>query len=204
MKRLFDITMATVGLIIFAPLMLLIAVIIKLSSAGPILFRQTRVGRDFRPFEIYKFRSMVQDAPSKGAQITFGKDPRITPIGHLLRATKLDELPQLMNVLKGEMSFVGPRPEVPRYVEMFRDDFAQILRVRPGITDPASIRFRDEAAILGAAEDPEREYVENVLPAKIEIAKSYVQQSSLMFDIALIVKTCMKLAADRVARPAAC
>ncbi len=198
MKRGVDILVAATGLICCVPLMLLIAVLVRVGSRGPVFFRQERVGAGFRPFFILKFRSMVPDAPQRGGPITFGRDPRITRVGHFLRQTKLDELPQLINVLRGEMSLVGPRPEVPRYVEMFRQDYEEILRVRPGITDLASIQFRDEAAILGRAEDPEQEYIQHVLPEKIRLAKQYVRQSSFLFDLVLVFKTFFKLAADRV------
>jgi lipopolysaccharide/colanic/teichoic acid biosynthesis glycosyltransferase len=143
MKRLFDIVASAAGLILLSPVMLLTALLIKLDSRGPVFFKQQRVGKGFRPFLIYKFRTMVEDAPQRGSSITVGADPRITRIGRFLRKTKFDELPQLINVLKGDMSLVGPRPEVPRYVEMFRDDYEEILRVRPGITDTASLKYED-------------------------------------------------------------
>jgi len=139
-----------------------------------VFFRQKRMGRGGRPFFILKFRTMVQEAPKRGGPITCGDDPRITRIGRLLRKTKLDELPQLINVLRGDMSLVGPRPEVPKYVEMFRQDYEEILRVRPGITDLASVKFCDEAALLGSAANPEEEYLRRVLPEKIRLAKEYV------------------------------
>jgi lipopolysaccharide/colanic/teichoic acid biosynthesis glycosyltransferase len=175
-------------------LLLLVGIMVKLSSSGPVLFRQERVGRGFRRFKILKFRTMVSNAPKLGGQLTAGKDPRITPIGHVLRKTKLDELPQLVNVLKGDMSFVGPRPEVPRFVEMFRKDYEELLTVRPGITDPASIRYRHESDILGRSPDPETAYVEEVLPEKIALAKEYVSRSSLLFDLRLIFATLLRLA----------
>ena len=137
MKRLFDVVAAAIGLVILSPLMALVALLIKVDSPGPVFFRQHRVGKDFRPFQIYKFRTMVQKAPLRGGLITAGVDPRVTRVGNFLRQTKIDELPQLINVLKGDMSLVGPRPEVPQYVEMFRKDYEQILSVRPGITDLA-------------------------------------------------------------------
>ena len=149
MKRTFDILVAAIGLVLFAPLFLLIAILIKVDSKGPVFFRQLRIGINFRAFEIYKFRTMVQKAPQLGKPITYGHDSRITRAGRLLRKAKLDELPQLINVLKGEMSFVGPRPEVPQYVELFRRDYMEILTVRPGITDLASLKYRDEASLLG-------------------------------------------------------
>ncbi len=148
MKRTLDVIVAMIGLTLLSPLLLVIALLVKLTSPGPILFRQERIGRGFKPFFICKFRTMVADAPNRGQAITVGQDPRITPLGRFLRKTKIDEAPQLLNVLCGEMSLVGPRPEVPRYVAMFRRDYAVILQVRPGITDLASIRYRDEARIL--------------------------------------------------------
>jgi lipopolysaccharide/colanic/teichoic acid biosynthesis glycosyltransferase len=194
MKRLIDIAASTVGLVLLSPLLLTTAALVKFSSPGPVLFRQERVGRGFRPFTIYKFRTMVADAPRLGAAITCGDDPRITPVGRFLRKTKLDELPQLFNVLRGDMSLVGPRPEVPRYVEMFREDFADILAVRPGITDLASISYRNEADILGRARDPQAEYVAHILPDKIRLAKEYRRRSSVLFDLRLIVRTIAAIA----------
>jgi lipopolysaccharide/colanic/teichoic acid biosynthesis glycosyltransferase len=193
MKRTFDILVAAIGLVLFAPLFLLIAILIKLDSKGPSFFRQERIGRNFRAFEIYKFRTMVQKASQLGTPITYGNDSRITPAGRLLRKAKLDELPQLINVLKGDMSFVGPRPEVPQYVELFRRDYMEILTVRPGITDLASLKYQDEAALLGKAENPEEEYVSRVLPDKIRLAKDYLKHSSLFFDVAVIVKTLFQI-----------
>jgi lipopolysaccharide/colanic/teichoic acid biosynthesis glycosyltransferase len=189
MKRIFDILVSAAALMALSPLLILVAAIVKLSSTGPVFFRQERIGRRFRPFWICKFRSMVQDAPSRGAAITFGADPRVTAIGRILRAAKIDELPQLINVLRGEMSLVGPRPEVGRYVEMFHSDYEEILRVRPGITDLASIKYRHEATILGQAADPEQEYLTRVLPEKIRLGKEYVQHASLMLDLRVLWKT---------------
>lgn len=189
LKRSFDIAISATGLLLLSPLLALIAVLVKLSSAGPALFKQTRIGRNFQFFQIYKFRTMVQDAPLKGPAITIGDDPRITRIGKFLRWSKLDELPQLLNVLKGDMSLVGPRPEVDRYVEMFRRDYEEILRVRPGITDLASLRFRHESETLAKATDPEMEYCQSILPEKIRLAKEYIQRSSVIFDLQLICKT---------------
>jgi len=192
-KRALDLVAASLGLILLSPLLLAIALAVRLDSPGPVIFRQRRVGRGFQPFEIYKFRTMVDRAPELGRPLTAGADPRITRLGGLLRATKLDELPQLVNVLKGEMSLVGPRPEVPRYVELFRDQYAEILRVRPGITDPASLVYRDESALLGAAGDPEAEYVARILPHKIALARQYCQQQTLLADIGVILRTCGRL-----------
>ncbi|MGH7829435.1 MAG: sugar transferase, partial [Candidatus Binatia bacterium] len=147
----------------------------------------------FRPFFIYKFRTMVQDAPERGRAITSGDDPRITRVGRFLRRTKIDELPQLINVLKGEMSLVGPRPEVRKYVELFHREYEEILKVRPGITDPASLQFRHETEALGQFENPELEYVRSVLPAKIRMAREYLTRSSFFFDIGLILRTLLRM-----------
>jgi lipopolysaccharide/colanic/teichoic acid biosynthesis glycosyltransferase len=193
MKRTFDIFVAAIGLLLFAPLFLVIAVVIKLDSDGPVFFRQRRIGRNFHGFKIYKFRTMVHGAPRLGKAITYGNDSRITRAGLFLRKAKLDELPQLINVLKGEMSFVGPRPEVPQYVELFRRDYVEILTVRPGITDLASLKYRDEAALLGKAENPEAEYVGRVLPDKIRLAKDYLEKSSVIFDLGVILKTLLQI-----------
>jgi lipopolysaccharide/colanic/teichoic acid biosynthesis glycosyltransferase len=197
MKRAFDITAATVGLVLLSPLLLFVSLLIKLDSPGPAFFRQERIGKGLRPFRIYKFRTMVQDAPAKGGMITFGEDPRITKVGRVLRKVKIDELPQLINVLRGEMSFVGPRPEVRRYVELYCEDYKEILKVLPGITDLASLQYRHEAEILGRCENPEEEYVKYVLPEKIRLAKEYLSQSSLRFDLILILKTVLSLLRSR-------
>ena len=193
MKRTFDAVVSFLGLVLLSPFLLPVAILIKLDSPGPVLFRQQRIGKGFRPFFICKFRTMLQDPCGPGRLITIGDDPRITRVGRWLRKTKIDELPQLFNVLKGEMSFVGPRPEVPKYVQVFHRDYEDILRVRPGITDLASLKYRDEAYLLQKAENPEEEYVSHVLPDKIKLAKDYVQRSSLFFDLGLIFKTMFKL-----------
>ena len=198
MKRVFDAVAAALGILLLSPLLVLAAAAVRLTSAGPVFFRQQRVGRRFEPFWIYKFRTMVEDAPQRGREITAGRDPRITAVGRFLRKTKIDEFPQLFNVLKGDMSLVGPRPEVPRYVEMFRNDYEVILQVRPGVTDLASLKYRDEAALLGRAEDPEEEYVQKILPEKILLAKQYVARSSLLFDLGIIFQTAWKLLGDRL------
>jgi lipopolysaccharide/colanic/teichoic acid biosynthesis glycosyltransferase len=197
-KRAFDILVSVAGLIVLLPLLLLVATAIKLDSSGPVFFRQWRVGRRFRRFGIYKFRTMIDDAFDRGLPITVGQDSRITRVGKILRKTKIDELPQLLNVLKGDMSLVGPRPEVPRYVELFRPDYEHILKVRPGLTDLASLKYSDEASILGQSANPERDYVARLLPDKIRLAKEYIQRSSLLFDVKLIVETIIKLFGHRV------
>jgi lipopolysaccharide/colanic/teichoic acid biosynthesis glycosyltransferase len=193
MKRLLDIVVSLVGLICLLPLMLLVAVLIKLDSSGPVFFRQERIGRGFRPFQILKFRTMLNNAQTKGRLITLAQDPRITRVGRILRQTKIDELPQLINVLKGEMSLVGPRPEVSRYVRAFQKDYEEILKVRPGMTDLASLKYRNEEAILSNSDDPDEEYVSHVLPDKIRLAKDYLERSSFLFDLSVILKTLFKL-----------
>jgi lipopolysaccharide/colanic/teichoic acid biosynthesis glycosyltransferase len=189
-KRVFDLLLAAVGLVLLSPVMLSIALWIKLDSPGPVFFRQLRVGRHGAPFRIHKFRTMRNDPPGLGPQITVGADPRITRSGRFLRRAKLDELPQLLDVLGGTMSLVGPRPEVPRYVDLYpaalRD---KVLSIRPGITDPASIEFRDESAVLARAADPERAYVEEVMPAKLRAAARYVEHRTLLGDLRLIAAT---------------
>lgn len=192
-KRIFDIVLALAGLLFLSPLLLLVALLIKRDSPGPIFFKQERMGKGFQPFLIHKFRTMVRDAPRRGGPITFGADPRVTTVGWVLRRTKIDELPQLINVLRGEMSLVGPRPEVRPYVERFRADYEEILRVLPGITDLASLKYRAETEVLGRSENPEKEYIERILPEKIQLAKEYVRRSSFFFDITLILKTLWKL-----------
>jgi lipopolysaccharide/colanic/teichoic acid biosynthesis glycosyltransferase len=183
---------AFLGLLLLSPFMAAIAALIKLDSRGPVFFRQERIGQAHRTFFIYKFRTMVEDAPKKGGCLTADRDPRITRAGRMLRRTKIDELPQLINVFRGEMTLVGPRPEVPRYVNLFRNDYDEILRVRPGITDLASLKYRDEAPLLAVA-DPERVYLEAILPDKIALAKEYVYQSSFFFDLTVILKTIGKV-----------
>jgi lipopolysaccharide/colanic/teichoic acid biosynthesis glycosyltransferase len=186
-KRLFDIACAATALALLAPLLLALALWVRLDSPGPVLFRQQRVGRDSRPFAILKFRTMQVNAEAAGLQITVGQDPRITRAGSWLRRSKLDELPQLLNVLRGDMSMVGPRPEVPRYVALYPTDVREtVLSVRPGITDLASLAFRDESTLLAQSPDPERTYVEVILPTKLRYACDYVQQRSLWLDLRII------------------
>lgn len=190
-KRLFDIVASALGLLLLMPLLLLVALWVKLDSPGPVLFRQTRVGRHGVPFTIHKFRSMRVEP---GAAITVGEDPRITRSGRLLRASKLDELPQLWDVLRGAMSLVGPRPELPCYVALYPAELReQVLSVRPGITDPASLAFSHEAELLAAASDPEREYREVVLPAKLRLSADYAARASLRSDLRLIARTLLRV-----------
>ncbi|MGN6830454.1 sugar transferase [Paucibacter sp. M5-1] len=190
LKRLVDILLSALGLALLALPLMAIALWVKLDSRGPVLFRQQRVGRFGRPFMIHKFRTMAVDAPARGPQITVGADPRITRAGQVLRRTKLDELPQLWDVLRGAMSLVGPRPEVPKYVALYPDEMRELLlSVRPGITDLASLQYRDESAVLAAAADPERAYVEQVLPAKLALSSRYVREATLLGDLRLILAT---------------
>ncbi len=198
MKRTFDVVVGVLGILLLLPFGVAVALLIKLDSRGPVFFRQERVGRGFRPFFIYKFRTMVEDAPRRGGLITVGEDPRITRVGWYLRKAKIDELPQLINVAKGEMSFVGPRPEVRQYVELFRKDYEEILKVRPGITDLASLKNRDEADVLGRSQDREEEYVNRILPEKIHLAKEHLRRSSFFLDLTLVFKTLLKLVGLRV------
>lgn len=188
-KRLMDLLGAGVGLLLLWPFFLAVALAIKLDDRGPVFFRQERVGRFGRRFRIWKFRTMVMDAEKRGAQVTVGRDPRITRVGHTLRRFKLDEFPQLINVLVGEMSLVGPRPEVPRYVAEYSPEQRVVLELRPGITDPASISFRDEAALLAEKEDPEKAYLEEVMPEKIRINLAYAARASVITDFAMVLKT---------------
>lgn len=192
-KRFFDMFVSLIAIIVLSPFFILIALLIKIGSTGPVLFKQTRIGRNELPFEIYKFRTMVVDAEKLGTQITIGKDPRITKIGHFLRKTKLDELPQLFNVLKGEMSFVGPRPEVPKYTKLYSEQQRLVFTVRPGITDYASIKYRDENELLGNVENPEKVYIEEIMPDKLHLNIEYIQRRSLLEDIKIIFLTVMKI-----------
>jgi len=189
-KRAFDVVAAGLGLALLAPLFVVVAAWIKLDSPGPVFFRQERVGRGGAPFRIHKFRTMRVAAGSPGPAITVGADSRITRAGAFLRRTKLDELPQLIDVLRGDMSVVGPRPELPQYVAAYPPELrAKVLSVRPGITDPASLQFRDESTLLARAADPEREYRDVVLPAKLRLAADYVDQATLAGDLRLIAAT---------------
>ena len=189
-KRIFDLVFSAVALLVLAPCFVLIAMAIRWDSAGPVLFRQERVGRGGRPFLIRKFRTMGADAPLQGPAITIGQDPRITRVGAWLRRTKLDELPQLIDVLCGNMSLVGPRPEVPQYVALYPADLRErVLSVRPGITDPVSLKLADEASVLTASSDPERTYREELLPAKLREAVAYAEQASLWSDLRIIAAT---------------
>jgi lipopolysaccharide/colanic/teichoic acid biosynthesis glycosyltransferase len=188
-KRIFDLFWATVGLLLLWPIFLVVAVLIKLEDRGPVFFRQVRVGWKGQSFRMWKFRTMVVDAERLGRAITVGRDPRITRVGHWLRATKVDELPQLLNVWLGEMSLVGPRPEVQKYVNLYTEDQRRVLELRPGITDLASVKYRRESEVLAAADDPDRTYVEAIMPEKIQINLEYAAQASLLGDFRVILMT---------------
>jgi lipopolysaccharide/colanic/teichoic acid biosynthesis glycosyltransferase len=193
-KRVFDLLMSTLGLLALAPVMVLIALAVRWDSPGEVFFRQERVGRYGKPFRIHKFRTMRQAPSAPGLQITVGADARITRVGHFLRRSKLDELPQLIDVWLGDMSLVGPRPEVPRYVALYPAEMQRkILSVRPGITDVASIEYRDESAVLARAADPEHAYVHEVLPHKLALSARYVDSASLWGDILLIGRTLLAI-----------
>lgn len=200
MKNLLDLVGAAVGLVLFLPVFVVIAIAIRIGSPGPVLFRQSRVGRFGREFDILKFRTMKESAELAGPQLTVGADQRITRIGRVLRRTKLDELPQLWNVLCGHMSLVGPRPEVPRYVRYYPEGIArEILSVRPGMTEDLSLDLRDEASLLADVPDPERHYVEVLLPRKLAAQLFYVRNRSLLGDVRIIIRTITELFPSLVA-----
>ncbi|RJQ20581.1 MAG: sugar transferase [Nitrospiraceae bacterium] len=194
-KRLFDVSASLAGLAVLFPVIFFIALLIKLDSSGPVFYRGLRVGRNGRPFRIFKFRSMVHNADKIGGTSTPDDDPRVTRTGQVIRKYKLDELPQLINVLTGDMSFVGPRPQVPWAVELYSEEEKQLLSVRPGITDYASIRFRNEADILKGSADPDRDYLEKIAPEKIRLGLEYVRERSLWLDIKIIFSTLKALIA---------
>ena len=195
-KRVMDIAISAAALCVLWPVFRLIALAIVIDDPGPVFYRQVRVGRGGRPFRIFKFRTMVVDADKKGLSITVGRDSRITRVGAFLRKTKLDELAQLLNVLCGQMSFVGPRPEVPRYVELYTPYQRQVLLVRPGITDYASIAYRNENDLLAGADDPEKMYIETIMPDKIELNMKYLREISPLADLRLILKTVIAVITD--------
>ncbi|MDE5549585.1 MAG: sugar transferase, partial [Clostridia bacterium] len=188
-KRCFDIFFSLLGITLLLWLFLIIAIAIKCTSKGPALFKQERVGKNGETFKIWKFRSMVVNAESKGMQITTDGDNRITKVGKFIRKTKIDELPQLFNVLSGKMSFVGPRPEVPKYVALYNEEQQKVLSVKPGITDLASIEFRNENDLLDGDEDPEKKYIEEIMPSKLALNLKYIEKAGFFYDIGLIFKT---------------
>lgn len=191
--RFFDFVLSLVGLVILAPIFIVLAVWIKIDSVGPVFYKQIRVGQNGKDFGLFKFRSMVVDADKKGLITVGGKDPRITRSGYFIRKYKLDELPQLINVLVGDMSLVGPRPEVRKYVELYDDEQNKVLSVKPGITDYASIEYMDENEILGKSTDPEKIYIEEIMPEKIKYNMKYIKNRSLIEYFKIIFLTVLKI-----------
>ncbi len=198
LRRFVDVAVSGLGLLVTAPVLGISAAAVKLETRGPAFFVQTRVGRSRRPIRIVKLRTMVVDADRVGPAVTSAGDVRVTRVGRLLRSTKLDELPQLWNVLRGDMSLVGPRPEVPRYVDKYRPEWAPLLEVRPGLTDLASLTFRDEEALLGLARDREQAYAEVVMPMKLELALQGLRQRSWGHDVRVIARTIAAVFVPRV------
>lgn len=197
MKRIFDILASGCGLLVLSPIFLIVAIWIKLDSTGPVFYRQVRVGKHNKDFRIFKFRSM-RIGSDKGSLVTIGgRDPRVTRSGYFIRKFKIDELPQLINVFIGDMSLVGPRPEVRHYVNYWTPEQMRVLDVRPGITDPASIRFRNENELLEQAENPEKYYIEVIMQDKIKLYLEYVENSSFLYDIKLIFKTFWVIVKER-------
>ena len=192
MIRFFDIFFSLLGLIILSPLLVILSIAIVVESKGGVFYMQTRVGKNNKDFKLFKFRSMAVGSDKKGL-LTVGKDSRITKVGHFIRKYKLDEFAQLINVLKGDMSLVGPRPEVRKYVDLYNEEQLKVLQVKPGITDYASIEYFDENKILGASDNPEKTYIEKVMPHKLELNKKYLKNPTLVHDIKLIFKTLKKI-----------
>lgn len=200
MKRLFDLVFASLGLILFSPLFLILALAIKLESAGPVFYRGARVGRGGKPFRIFKFRSMVADAERQGAASTHAQDRRVTRCGRLVRRFKLDEIAQLINVLRGEMSLVGPRPEVQKFVDLYTDEEKIILSVRPGITDWSSIKFHNEGEIIAASgiADADEAYARLIRPEKLRLQMKYVREQTIVIDIKILVCTILTVLSTRM------
>ena len=193
MKRVFDIFCSFFGLLVLSPLLLIVALLVVTTSRGGAFYRQVRVGKDFRNFKILKFRSMRPDSDKKGLLTVGSKDNRVTKVGYFIRKYKIDELPQLINVFVGDMSFVGPRPEVPKYVEMYNEEQRKVLSVRPGITDYASIEYRNENDILAKSDNPEQTYIDEVMPAKLKLNLRYISEMSLKTDLKIIFGTIFKI-----------
>lgn len=189
MKRLFDIISSGIGLIFLSPIFLFLAIWIKIDSTGPVFYKQVRVGRSGKDFKIFKFRSMRQGSDKKGLITVGGRDPRVTKSGYYIRKYKLDEFPQLINVFVGDMSVVGPRPEVRKYVDLYNDEQLRVLSVRPGITDIASIKYRNENELLEKADDPDKTYIEIIMPDKLKYNLEYIDKASFVYDIKLIFMT---------------
>lgn len=193
MKRLFDIVASFIGLLLLSPFLLIIALCVGLSSPGGVFYRQVRVGRYGKDFRLWKFRTMRPDSDKKGLLTVGGRDPRVTRVGYVLRKYKLDELPQLLNVLSGDMSVVGPRPEVRKYVDLYTAEQRKVLDVRPGITDYASIEYSNENELLAKSNDPEKTYIEEVMPAKLKLNEKYIAEKSFATDLKIIFRTIGKI-----------
>ena len=196
--RVFDFVVSLIGIVILSPVFLCTALLIKLTSAGSVIYSQKRVGHNGRLFNLYKFRSMVVNADRIGTSVTTGHDPRITKVGRILRKTKLDELPQLWNVLKGDMSFVGPRPDVQEIINNYTAEMKRILEVRPGITSNASLHLRNEEYLLSLAREPDKAYEEIFVPAKIKLAMEHVHRKSFLFDFGILLQTVWILTGGRI------
>ncbi|HPQ09367.1 MAG TPA: sugar transferase [Bacteroidia bacterium] len=192
MKRLFDIVFSLLVLIVLLPVFIIISLLIIIDDGFPVFYFQERIGKNFKPFRLIKFRTMYKDADKKGLLTTSSKDSRITKVGYYLRKYKLDELPQFINVLKGDMSVVGPRPEVRKYVELYNDDQKKVLSVKPGITDEASLKYIDESDILAKSDDPEKTYIEQIMPEKLSINLHYIKHQNFIYDLKIIFQTFTK------------
>ena len=193
LKRLFDIVCSFIGLMILSPILLIISLAIIINNGFPVFYFQTRVGKNNRDFKLFKFRTMYKDADKKGLLTVGGRDPRVTPIGYYLRKYKLDELPQLLNVLFGSMSLVGPRPEVRKYVDMYNDEQKRVLLAKPGITDYASLEYFSENELLAKSPEPEKTYINEVMPAKLALNMKYIEQQNLLVDLSIIFATIRKI-----------
>ncbi|MGZ3883961.1 MAG: sugar transferase [Bacteroidia bacterium] len=200
MKRLFDILCSFAGLILLSPFLILISLAVIVNSGFPVFYLQTRVGRNNRDFKLFKFRTMATDSDKKGLLTVGGRDPRITAVGYYLRKLKLDELPQLLNVLFGSMSLVGPRPEVRKYVELYNEEQKKVLVVKPGITDYASLEYINENELLSKSPNPEETYIKEVMPAKLQLNMKYIHEAGLATDLKIIFKTIGKILFDRKGR----
>lgn len=197
-KRLFDIFFSFFSIIILLPFIAVIALIIKMDSDGPIIFKQERVGKGGKIFKIYKFRTMVKNSESKGTRFTTStKDPRITRVGHFFRRSNLDEIPQLFNILKGDMSFVGPRPEVPEMVALYSEEQKEILSVRPGITDYASLKFRKEGDIISVSSDAYNTYTKVIMPEKVRLGLKYINEQSMVLDVKILFDTVLRIISNK-------
>lgn len=193
LKRLFDIICSLVGIIFLFPVFLIIVLAIVINSGFPIFYFQTRVGKNNRDFKLFKFRTMHTNADKKGLLTVGGRDPRVTPVGYYLRKFKLDELPQLFNVLFGSMSLVGPRPEVRKYVDMYNEEQKRVLEVKPGITDYASLEYINENELLAKSENPEQTYINEIMPAKLKLNMRYIEETGLLTDLTIITRTVQKI-----------